>query len=70
MKYWESTRVRNRWQECLQAMEWHLLNEECVGGISEVFDGDAPHTAGGTVDQAWSVGELLRIAYMMDTLKD
>ncbi len=31
-----------------------------VGSVSEVFDGDPPHTPGGCYAQAWSVAELLR----------
>ena len=36
------------------------LNEGCIGGIAEVFDGDPPHISGGCYTQAWSVGEILR----------
>ncbi|SAL65751.1 Amylo-alpha-1,6-glucosidase [Caballeronia peredens] len=35
--------------------------------ISEVADGDAPHTPGGTPFQAWSLAELLRIERLLDT---
>ncbi len=45
----------------------HMSYEAAIGGISEVFDGDAPHRAGGCYDQAWSVGEILR-AYVEDIL--
>lgn len=38
-----------------------------VGLISEVFDGDAPHTPRGCISQAWSVAELLR-AYFEDVM--
>ncbi len=31
-----------------------------LGSISEIFDGDPPHTPGGCYAQAWSVAELLR----------
>ncbi len=31
-----------------------------LGSIAEVFDADPPHTPGGCIAQAWSVGELLR----------
>ncbi len=31
-----------------------------VGSVSEIFDGDPPHTPGGCYAQAWSVAELLR----------
>ena len=33
-----------------------------LGHVSEVADGDPPHTPGGTPFQAWSVGELLRVS--------
>ncbi len=36
------------------------LRDACVGSISEIFDGDAPHAARGCFAQAWSVGEVLR----------
>jgi glycogen debranching enzyme len=37
-----------------------FMSDEGVGQIPEVFDGDAPHRAGGCLAQAWSVAELLR----------
>ena len=48
-----------------QAGEWlselsSYIENEGVGQISEVFDGDAPHRPGGCIAQAWSVAELLR----------
>jgi glycogen debranching enzyme len=36
------------------------LREACIGQISEIFDGDAPHRPEGCVAQAWSVAEVLR----------
>jgi glycogen debranching enzyme len=47
--------------EWLSQFEGHL-NEACLGQVSEIFDGDAPHTPRGCVAQAWSVAELLRAA--------
>jgi len=38
------------------------LTEACPGQVSEIFDGDPPHTPRGCVAQAWSVAELLRAA--------
>ncbi|HUS09173.1 MAG TPA: amylo-alpha-1,6-glucosidase [Pyrinomonadaceae bacterium] len=38
------------------------LREACLGQVSEIFDGDHPHTPRGCVAQAWSVAELLRAA--------
>jgi predicted glycogen debranching enzyme len=40
------------------------LDQECLGSVSEIFDGDPPHQARGCYAQAWSVAELLR-AYDM-----
>lgn len=37
------------------------LEEACLGSVSEIFDGDAPHYPKGCVSQAWSVAELLRV---------
>jgi len=36
-----------------------------LGHVSEVVDGDAPHTPGGCPFQAWSLGELIRIRSML-----
>jgi predicted glycogen debranching enzyme len=49
-----------------QARKWlagfnNHLQTYGLGQISEVFDGEAPHRAGGCIAQAWSVAELLRV---------
>ena len=44
-----------------------LLENRGIGTISEVFDGDYPHSPGGTIAQAWSIAEILR-AYVEDIL--
>jgi len=44
----------------LQPLNDHLA-EAGLGHVSEVADGDAPHTPGGCPFQAWSVGEALRM---------
>ena len=44
----------------------HLF-EAGLGTISEIFDGDPPHTPRGCISQAWSVAEPLR-AYIEDIL--
>jgi predicted glycogen debranching enzyme len=43
---------------------WPLLQEldaHCVGSLSEIFDGDPPHTPRGCIAQAWTVAEVLRV---------
>jgi glycogen debranching enzyme len=42
------------------------LDQAGLGHVSEIADGDSPHTPRGCPFQAWSVGELLRL--MMDVL--
>ena len=41
-----------------------------IGSISEIYDGDPPHHPNGTVSQAWSVAELLRIKMMIEQFKE
>ena len=48
----------------LPALRAHL-HEAGLGSVSEIADGDAPHTPRGCPFQAWSVGELLRIEAML-----
>ncbi|HUP27904.1 MAG TPA: amylo-alpha-1,6-glucosidase, partial [Chloroflexia bacterium] len=36
-----------------------------LGSISEIFDGDEPHTPRGCISQAWSVAEVLRLATLL-----
>ena len=50
-------KVHGRPPEFIGAFRRYLEEE---GQIPEVFDGDAPHRAGGCYAQAWSVAELLR----------
>jgi glycogen debranching enzyme len=37
-----------------------------LGHVSEIADGDRPHTPGGCPFQAWSLGEMLRIREMVE----
>ncbi|MDP2324455.1 MAG: amylo-alpha-1,6-glucosidase [Gammaproteobacteria bacterium] len=46
-------------QALLAGIGSHLA-EACVGSVSEVFDGNAPHRPRGCCAQAWSVAEVLR----------
>ena len=43
----------------------HLLNDGCIGSISEIFDGDKPHKPRGCFAQAWAVAEVLRVYKMV-----
>lgn len=54
----ESRERAARWLENFRAH----LHEAGLGQISEILDGDEPHTPRGAIAQAWSVAELLRAA--------
>lgn len=54
-------------REFLKPLEKHLCDAG-IGSISEIADGDTPHTPRGTPAQAWSVGEVLR-CYWEDILR-
>lgn len=45
----------------LQPLLDHFQSQACLGSVSEIFDGDTPHSPQGAFAQAWSVAELIRI---------
>ncbi len=45
------------------------MTQAGIGTISEIFDGDPPHTPRGAVSQAWSVSELIRINFIINNFK-
>ncbi|MGC9455151.1 MAG: amylo-alpha-1,6-glucosidase [Phycisphaerae bacterium] len=58
----EALEQARRW---LQPFDVHL-GEAGLGFISEIFDGDPPHTPRGCIAQAWSVGEVLRAKRLIE----
>ena len=55
---------RKKAREVIAALEPRLA-EAGIGSISELFDGEAPHSPRGCIAHAWSVAEVLR-AYTED----
>ena len=45
-----------------------VMIEHGISTVSEVYDGDPPHLPGGTISQAWSVAELLRVMDLLDQM--
>jgi predicted glycogen debranching enzyme len=43
------------------------MTEAGISTISEIYDGDPPHSPRGAISQAWSVGEVLRILVLLET---
>jgi len=46
-----------------------VLNQGCLGQISELLDGDAPHTQRGCDAQAWGVTEALRVWTLLEAVR-
>lgn len=44
----------------------NILCDYCVGSIAELYDADPPFKAGGSISQAWSVAEVMRMKYLID----
>ena len=59
-----SRRSKKKAAEFIQPLLKHLTEDGCLGSVSEIFDGDAPHKPKGCFAQAWSVAELIR-AYQL-----
>jgi 4-alpha-glucanotransferase len=55
-RFYPETPIPFDWEPLLD----HFLSDGCLGSISEIFDGDAPHISRGAIAQAWSVAEVLR----------
>ncbi len=59
-----SRKSKKKAAEFIQPLLQHLTKDGCLGSVSEIFDGDAPHKPKGCIAQAWSVAELIR-AYQL-----
>jgi predicted glycogen debranching enzyme len=55
----KTAKTKTQARAFLNGIEAHL-REACLGQVSEIFDGDAPHHPRGCPAQAWSVAEPLR----------
>ncbi|RZS94932.1 putative glycogen debranching enzyme [Cecembia calidifontis] len=45
-----------------------VMSQYGIGTVAEIYDGDPPHRPKGSISQAWSVGELLRMMYLVKKL--
>jgi predicted glycogen debranching enzyme len=67
--------LRIRKKTGIVKMEWYLeqfeqtIYEHGIGTISEIYDGDPPHTPRGAISQAWSVAEILRVMDIIEKVK-
>ena len=50
----------------LQVME-AALREGCAGQLPEIYDGKNPSISKGCFAQAWSVAEILKVYYLLES---
>jgi predicted glycogen debranching enzyme len=56
-----SAKAKTEALSMLEPVKRHFYQENCIMGISEVFDGYHPQTGKGAVHQAWSVASVLKL---------
>ncbi len=66
--YGNRSQVKKELKKILEPIILHMSEENCIGGICEIFEGDSPHSGRGCYTQAWSTGETLR-AYSEDIVQ-
>lgn len=47
----------------MSGLKQHFYHANCIHGISEIFDGLDPDSGKGCVQQAWSIGMLLKVIF-------
>lgn len=56
-----TAKTRKRMHDELQTLKTHFYENDCLFGISEIFDGLHPKDGRGTANQAWSVAALIKL---------
>jgi len=46
------------------------MSEHCVGTLSEIYEGNPPHTARGAISQAWNIGGVLSANSILEKFGD
>jgi len=53
--------AKKKVKNMLEPLQEHFYKEDCIHGVSEIFDGLEPKTGRGCINQAWSVSALIKI---------
>jgi len=69
MEYWEaylklhnsSLEAKKSVVNALASLKRHFYQDNCIHGISEIFDGENPGEGRGCINQAWSVAALVKL---------
>ncbi len=64
-----SKKVKADVSKMMEPIRRHFYEEGCIHGIAEIFDGGEPSEGRGCVQQAWSVGMLLKVLTAMEMEK-
>ncbi len=57
-------KLEKEFKKCIETYKNNfseILKEAAIGNISELYDSEEPYNPGGTIAQAWSVSEVLKI---------
>ena len=52
-------------KNCLEGFK-HEMSENCIGTISEAYEGNPPHTAKGAISQAWNVAGVIMASALIE----
>ena len=63
-----SKKAKDLVRKDIRVLEAHFYKQDCIHGISEIFDGLQPQEGRGTVQQAWSISGLLKVMIDGDLL--
>lgn len=62
-----SAKAKKEIESKMAGLKRHFYEDNCLHGISEIFDGLNPASGKGCVQQAWSIGMLLKVLLEMAT---
>ena len=57
-------KLENNYKKCITTYQKNfskVMKEAAIGNISEIYDSEEPYLPKGTIAQAWSVSEVLKI---------
>jgi predicted glycogen debranching enzyme len=52
-------------KNCLEGFKQEM-SENCIGTLSEAYEGDPPHTAKGSISQAWNVAAVIMASKLVE----
>ncbi len=56
-------------KNCLEGFK-NEMSENCIGTLSEAYEGNPPHTAKGSISQAWNVAAVIMATSLIEKFED